>query len=214
MAVRLDAAGKPEFLAPFGLEPVFDMRIVPNTRTLNRDTHERKGARCRELWPQVTVDPWPDLTVIDTGLFCDWGALLELIQRAFDGMDGRIDPPSSMHRLTPEKLALKAQQETCFLAHDGHRITGCVFCDARRDVLYVGKLAVDPAHQGKGIGRALMARAEAKARSLGLAALELQTRIELAENYCVFMNLGFVKTGETAHDGYERATSITMRKAL
>ena len=79
---------------------------------------------------------------------------------------------------------------------------------------YVGKLAVDPPAQGQGIGRALMARTEAEARALGLAALELQTRIELVENHRAFAAMGFVRIGETAHPGYDRPTSITMRKEL
>ena len=48
----------------------------------------------------------------------------------------------------------------------------------------------------------------------GKAALELQTRIELTANHAVFARLGFRETERTAHDGYVRPTSITMRKAL
>ena len=214
VAVRLDAGGEIEILAPFGLEQMFDLRMVPNTRTLNRQTHEAKGARSKALWPTVKVERWPEITVIASDLFCDWTRLLDLIQRAFGYMEGRIDPPSSMHRLTAEGLALKARDEICFLAHDGRQITGCVFCDPREDALYVGKLAVDPNHQGKAIGKALMHRAEAEARSRALPALELQTRVELSENHATFARLGFVRTGETAHAGFDRPTSITMRKAL
>ena len=214
MAVRLKAEDQIEVRAPFGLDAMFEMRMVPNTRVLNRRTHEEKGARCQELWPGVTVEPWPKLTVIDSAVFCDWARVLELIRGAFAYMDGRIDPPSSMHRLTVDVIEKKVKNELCFLAHDGFEITGCVFCDPRDKALYVGKLAVDPAHQGKGIGRALMARAEAEARSRGLAVLELETRIELSENHAAFARLGFQKTGESAHAGYDQSTSITMRKPL
>ena len=41
--------------------------------------------------------------------------------------------------------------------------------------------------------------------------LELQTRIELTENQATFGRMGFVKTAETAHEGFDRPTSITMR---
>ncbi len=34
----------------------------------------------------------------------DWSGLLRLIQLAFSGMEGRIDPPSSIHRLTAADL--------------------------------------------------------------------------------------------------------------
>jgi hypothetical protein len=40
---------------------------------------------------------------------CDWAALLALIRAEFAFMEGRIDPPSSMHGLTPETIALQAR---------------------------------------------------------------------------------------------------------
>lgn len=214
VGVRLHENEDIEICAPFGLEAVFDMRMVPNPLNLNRKTHETKSQRAREIWPALTVEPWPEISVVRAHDWQDWDDLLALIHRAFAFMEGRIDPPSSLHRLDAKALAEKAKTEICFLAHDGYRITGCVFCKPGADHLYVGKLAVDPAHQGKGIGRALMARVEAEARKLGLKALELETRIELVENHETFGAMGFSKTGENAHAGYDRATSITMRKPL
>jgi GNAT superfamily N-acetyltransferase len=146
--------------------------------------------------------------------FTDWHGLLALLHRAFAFMQGRIDPPSSLDRLDAAGIAAKAAAERCLLAFLDGRLVGCVFCAPRPDCLYVGKLAVDPALQRRGIGRALLARAEAEARALGLPALELQTRIELVENQRAFERLGFARTGETAHPGYERPTSVTMRKLL
>lgn len=144
----------------------------------------------------------------------DWPALLAMIHRAFAFMEGRIDPPSSLHRLDAAGLAQKARDEICLLVRDQGAVVGCVFCAPRPDCLYIGKLAVEPGRQGKGIGRTLMQAAEERARALDLPALELQTRIELTENHAAFGRLGFVKVGETAHAGYDRPTSITMRKAL
>lgn len=146
--------------------------------------------------------------------FADWEGLLALLRRAFASMEGRIDPPSSLHRLDAGGLVAKARDGACFLAFRGGRLTGCVFCDPHADCLYIGKLAVEPELQGQGIGRALLARAEAEAHALGLPALELQTRIELVENHRAFERLGFLRTGETAHPGHDRPTSVTMRKAL
>ncbi len=142
----------------------------------------------------------------------DWGAVLALLHRAFAFMEGRIDPPSSLHRLDAAGVAGKAAAERCFLALSQGRLAGCVFCEPRADCLYIGKLAVDPAWQGQGVGRSLMAAAEAEARARGLPALELQTRVELVENHAAFARMGFAKTGETAHAGYGRPTSVTMRR--
>jgi GNAT superfamily N-acetyltransferase len=143
-----------------------------------------------------------------------WGDVLALIMRAFAFMDGVIDPPSSAHLLTVDTLRDKALHETGFVALSGDRIVGCIFALERADDLYVGKLAVAPDCQGQGIGGRLMRAVEILALDRGKAALELQTRIELTANHAAFARLGFHETERTAHEGYDRPTSVTMRKPL
>jgi ribosomal protein S18 acetylase RimI-like enzyme len=46
---------------------------------------------------------------------------------------------------------------------------------ARKDEMYISLLAVDPGVQGRGIGQALLAAAEAEARACGAAAILLHT---------------------------------------
>ncbi len=146
--------------------------------------------------------------------FSDWEALRALIGEAFAGMEGRIDPPSSLSRMDAEALEAKAGAETLLLAREGARLAGCLFADRREEALHLSKMAVAPARQGQGVGRALMAAAEALAREAGLPALELQTRVELEENHLTFARLGFGQVGETAHPGFSRPTSLTFRKAV
>ena len=143
--------------------------------------------------------------------FADWEAVRTLIHEAFATMEGRIEPPSSALRLTPQALAADAADGALLLARSGNALVGCVFVRPKQDALYIGKLAVRPDLHGSGIGKALVQAARAEARVLGLKSLELQTRIELTENHAAFAKMGFIKTGETAHQGYERSTSITMR---
>jgi GNAT superfamily N-acetyltransferase len=144
--------------------------------------------------------------------FDRWDELLGLIMRAFAPMDGIIDPPSSAHLLSIESLRDKAGRETVFLALQGVRIAGCIFALERSADFYVGKLAVKPDLQGQGIGRQLMQAVEDFARGRNKPAIELQTRIELTANHATFARLGFRETARTAHQGYDRPTSITMRK--
>lgn len=146
--------------------------------------------------------------------FDGWDELLALILRAFASMQGRIDPPSSALLLTPESLRQKAATEHLFLAFHGNRLAGCAFLAERPAHFYLGKLAVEPGLQGRGIGRALVAAAEEFSRHAGKPAIELETRVELTENHAAFARLGFAETGRTAHPGYISPTSVTMRKAL
>ena len=146
--------------------------------------------------------------------FADWEAVRALIHDAFAYMNGRIDPPSSAWRLTPQSMAADAAEGALLLAGAGHTLVGCVFVRPKQDALYIGKLAVQPGLHGSGIGKALVQAARAEALALGLKALELETRIELTENHAAFARMGFTRTAETAHPGYERPTSITMRASL
>ena len=146
--------------------------------------------------------------------FARWDDLLALILDAFAYMDGIIDPPSSAHRLTPVSLAAKAEAEIAYAAMEGHTLLGCIFCRPEAESLYIGKLAVAPGLQGRGAGRRLLERAEELARALGLPALRLETRVELTGNHAAFARLGFARTGEYAHPGFDRITAIEMRKRL
>ena len=138
--------------------------------------------------------------------------ILQLIQKSFAYMDGVIDPPSSMHQLTVSDISRQCESGEVWAI--GHPPVACAFFTIKSDCLYVGKLSVASGHRGEGLSRQLVALAEDRAVALGKPWLELQTRIELLDNHRIFAALGFVKTLETAHAGYDRPTSITMRRPV
>jgi len=146
--------------------------------------------------------------------FEDWQRLLSLLQTAFEYQHTRINPPSSLNRLTLDNITEKSESEILLLAYSEQVLVGCVFLRALPHALYVGKLAVLPNAQGQGIGKKLLELTQKIARQLAYSQLELQVRIELIENQAVFSAMGFVKSGETSHPGFNRATSITMQKNL
>jgi GNAT superfamily N-acetyltransferase len=152
---------------------------------------------------QITLSP---------SRFSDWPRLLGLLRESFAYMDARIDPPSSLTRMGLDELRAKAAEETLIIATEAGDLIGCAFAALRDECVYIGKVAVLPSARGKGVARALIAAAEEVARDHGRKFLELQTRVELVENHATFGALGFEKVGETAHAGYHRPTSITMRK--
>jgi GNAT superfamily N-acetyltransferase len=150
---------------------------------------------------------------LDDG-FNRWDELLALILASFAYMNDRIDPPSSALSLTPQSLKEKAMSEIGYVALDGNQLAGCIFCRPEAESLYIGKLAILPSEQGKGIGRRLLTLAEATAREHGFNALRLETRIELTGNHATFARWGFTKAAENRHAGFDRTTSIEMRKRL
>lgn len=144
----------------------------------------------------------------------DLGWVLALIRAAFAYMDGVIDPPSSMHRLIPADLAHSAAVGEVWVIERGGRPIACMVLTDKADALYLGKLAVEESHRGKGLARRMVDLAAARARERGKPYVELQTRIELTGNQRTFEALGFIEAGRTRHAGYNRDTSITYRKAV
>ena len=139
-------------------------------------------------------------------------AVLDLIRRSFAFMEGRIDPPSSMRRLTVEALQEQCRRGEIWIL--GTPPLACVFLTPKPDCLYLGKLAVEESSRGAGLARILVDHAVQRAKDLDLPAVELQTRVELVENHQTFSRLGFVQVGATAHPGYDRPTSLTFRRPV
>ncbi|MBR0557546.1 GNAT family N-acetyltransferase [Ciceribacter sp. L1K23] len=157
-----------------------------------------------------------DDDIVAIGLSFDrWEELFELILSSFSYMNGIIDPPSSALSMTPQSLREKARQEIGFVAREDDELTGCIFCRPEPpSCLYIGKLAVAPSHQNRGIGTRLMGRADDLARSIGYRQLRLETRIELTDNHRRFRSMGFELFSEGRHRGFDRTTFIEMRKRV
>lgn len=143
----------------------------------------------------------------EDALLCE---VVSLIRASFAYMEGRIDPPSSMHRLTIETLVEQAKDAEVWVVEDGGRVVACVFLTPQETALYLGKLAVAATHRGRGLARLLVEKARERARDLGLGAVELQSRVELTDNHSAFTALGFTLAGETAHPGFDQSTSLTF----
>ena len=79
------------------------------------------------------------------------------------------------------------------------------------DHLLLDNIAVRPDRQGRGLGRQLIAFAEAEARRLGHAELRLYTHQKMTENIALYARLGFVETGRGRDAGYDR---VFMTKRL
>ncbi len=70
-----------------------------------------------------------------------------------------------------------------------------------RDHLLVENVAVRPTHQGRGLGRKLLAFAEAEARRQGFAEVRLYTNERFVENIVFYSRIGYRETGRHAYKG-------------
>lgn len=144
----------------------------------------------------------------------NWAEIHALVTAAYAFMDGRINPPSSLARWTPETFKTAATKGPAFLAVKAGKIIGCAFGHTEGTTLYLGKIAVALTAQNQGIARNLISLADWEATRRNLTKLRLETRIELTENHATFAALGFHKTAETSHPGHNKPTSITMERPL
>jgi ribosomal protein S18 acetylase RimI-like enzyme len=93
----------------------------------------------------------------------------------------------------------------------GDPVAGFVVAYRRRDHWHLENVAVHPAAQGTGLGRALIAHVEAMARAGGAVAVELYTNAMMTENLRLYPRLGYAEIGRGAEDGFER---VFYRKEL
>jgi ribosomal protein S18 acetylase RimI-like enzyme len=76
-------------------------------------------------------------------------------------------------------------------------LIGCVYLEKKDDLMYLGMLTVSPEIQAQGIGRYLLAGAEAYARQLGCQAVEMTVISQRAELIAWYERRGYALTGET-----------------
>jgi GNAT superfamily N-acetyltransferase len=153
---------------------------------------------------------------IRVGLPHEAEPIASLINQAFIvervAFDGDRTSPQKVRELFESGLFLVAESQSSLVA--------CVFLEPRGNRGYLGLLAVDPAHEGKGLGRQLMHAAKDHARGAGLRALHLRVISPRAEALLPFyLKLGYLQTGTAPLDASAASAKvpchyITMMKNL
>jgi predicted N-acetyltransferase YhbS len=142
-------------------------------------------------------------------------AIAAVIRAAFEPYRDRLVPTPSALSETAESIGVRLGAGQGFMAEAERRIVGCVLMQLNSpDDLYVGRLAVIPELQGRGLARRLMERAEAFARADGCTQMSLGVRIALTGNIAFFERCGFRFVSAERHPGFIEPTYILMRKEL
>lgn len=104
-----------------------------------------------------------------------------------------------------------ADGEAWVLDADGAVAGLLVMIERPGDLLLLDNVAVDPARQGEGIGRRLMAFFEAEARRRGHVEVELYTHELMTENVALYHRLGWHEHARRRVRTFDR---VYMRKRL
>jgi N-acetylglutamate synthase-like GNAT family acetyltransferase len=83
-------------------------------------------------------------------------------------------------------------------------IVGVLVLRQQSDSLLLENVAVAPAEQGRGVGRALLAFTEHRARELALAKITLYTNARMTENLSFYRRLGYVEVDRRREQGFDR----------
>ena len=93
----------------------------------------------------------------------------------------------------------------------GGDVVAVLVLAAGREGFLLDNVAVDPAHQGLGLGRYLLEYAEAEARRQGFASIYLYAQEAMTENIALYERIGYVEYARRVEIGLPR---VYLRKQL
>jgi ribosomal protein S18 acetylase RimI-like enzyme len=150
-------------------------------------------------------------------------ALTDLLHRAY----ARLADMGLRYMATHQDVAVtrkRVEQGQCLVAVNGATLCGTIIIKTaaqtkgspwydRPDVASIGQFAVDPAIQGRGLGRRLMALAEQSASASGARELALDTAEPATHLIAWYERLGY-RHIEHADWGHTNYRSVIMSKTL
>jgi ribosomal protein S18 acetylase RimI-like enzyme len=147
----------------------------------------------------------PDGVTLGQATAADIPEIMEVVNAAFEEEAFFVNRP----RTHPAQLAEHLQSGHFLLAHQGAQLLASVYCELRGQRGYIGMLAVNPEHQGTGLGRAMMQAAESFLRTSGCSVAELSVVSVRTALLPLYRKLGYVETG-VAEPPEELRVKLTM----
>jgi ribosomal protein S18 acetylase RimI-like enzyme len=138
----------------------------------------------------------------------DAPAVADVVDQAYRHYIARMgNPPGPML----DDYAARVLEGVVWVLEEESVIAGIIVLLPATDYLLLDNIAVSPARQGSGLGRRLLAFAEAEALRRGYAEIRLYTHQTMEENQRLYASIGYEETGRGTEAGYDR---VFMRKQL
>jgi ribosomal protein S18 acetylase RimI-like enzyme len=123
--------------------------------------------------------------------YADRPRLITLVNSAFS-----IETFLEGTRTDDERIAAMMQKGAILLAEDDSgQLLACVYTEVRGPRGYLGQLAVDPAHQAKGLGRIAVEAAENHLRLEGCEAVDIIVLSLRSDLPPLYRRFGYIETG-------------------
>jgi ribosomal protein S18 acetylase RimI-like enzyme len=97
------------------------------------------------------------------------------------------------------------------LAESNQTIVGVIVLTVTDEGFLIDNVAVDPSYRGKGVGKALLAFAEAEARRAGFDSIYLYTHEKMTENIALYTKIRYVEYDRRSQGDF---SLVYMRKHL
>ncbi len=94
-------------------------------------------------------------------------------------------------RIDEERMAAMLKKGELLVGIAGERVVACVYVENRGERGYFGMLSVDPAEQGKGLGRQMIAAAEDHCRRWGCKHMDIMVLALRTELPPFYVKLGY-----------------------
>jgi ribosomal protein S18 acetylase RimI-like enzyme len=138
----------------------------------------------------------------------DVPAIVDIVNQAYRHYIARMGKlPGPML----DDYAARVLEGTVWVLEEGAVIGAIIVLLPASNYLLLDNIAVSPTRQGFGLGRRLLAFAEAEAMRRGYREIRLYTHETMVENQRLYASIGYVETGRGAEAGYDR---VFMRKQL
>lgn len=108
--------------------------------------------------------------------------------------------------MTADYARLVAAREVWVAGTD--RLVGLLVLEVGADHVFIQNIAVHPDAQGRGVGGALLAHAEARARRARLPEIRLYTNVAMTENRAWYGRHGYREVGEEAEGSFRRVRLV------
>ena len=159
----------------------------------------------------------------------DAPALTYLINRAYRSEASQAGWTTEGHLLDGPRIdqatlldMLATQPAVLLQAELAGRLAGCVYLEPQGNYLYLSMLAVAPEAQAHGLGRQLLAQAEAHARQAGCRIIKMSVLAQRTELLAWYERQGYRRTGasepfpDTTRFGRPRQplTLLSLEKAI
>src|ERR1700730_14073041 len=110
-----------------------------------------------------------------------------------------------------DDYAARVLEGVVWVLEEGSVIAGIIVLLPAPNYMLLDNIAVSPARQGLGLGRRLLAFAEAEALRRGYCEIRLYTHQTMVENQRLYASIGYEETGRGTEAGFDR---VFMRKQL